>query len=130
MSRDIFNWIRLRRALSNLTLKVFRDGASTTSLGNLCQGFTTLTVKNFFLIPSLNLPSFCSKPLLLVLSQQALLNIPPRALLGDGVAVGTAGAAGSLEGRAAWFLNRILKTLGCSQAGSMLSSTREGCCSS
>ncbi|KAK4830182.1 hypothetical protein QYF61_008973 [Mycteria americana] len=37
MSRDIFNEIRLLRAPSNLTLNVSRDGASTTSLGSLCQ---------------------------------------------------------------------------------------------
>ena len=73
MSRDFFNWIRLLRAPSNLAWNVFRDGASTTSLGNLCQCFTTLSVKNFFLISSLNLPSFGLKPSPLVLSQQALL---------------------------------------------------------
>ncbi|KAK4807110.1 hypothetical protein QYF61_018451 [Mycteria americana] len=56
-----------------LTLTVSRDGASTTSLGNLFQCFTTLIVKNFFLISSLNLPSFSLKPLPLVLSQQALV---------------------------------------------------------
>jgi len=33
VSRDIFNWIRLLRAPSNLALNVSRDGASTTSLG-------------------------------------------------------------------------------------------------
>ncbi|KAK4827968.1 hypothetical protein QYF61_022670, partial [Mycteria americana] len=40
--RDIFNQIRLLRALSNLTLNVSRGGASTTSLGNLFQCLTTL----------------------------------------------------------------------------------------
>ena len=50
VSRDIFTWVRLLRAPSNLALNVSRDGASTTSLGNLGQGFTTLMVKNFFLI--------------------------------------------------------------------------------
>jgi len=34
--RDIFHWIRLLRAPSNLTWNVSRDGASATSLGNLC----------------------------------------------------------------------------------------------
>ncbi|KAK4827187.1 hypothetical protein QYF61_015149, partial [Mycteria americana] len=63
------------RAPSNLTLNVSRDGASTTSLGNLFQCLTTLTVKNFFLKSSLNLPSLSLKPLLLVLSPQALLKI-------------------------------------------------------
>ncbi|KAK4812466.1 LOW QUALITY PROTEIN: hypothetical protein QYF61_026459 [Mycteria americana] len=74
-SRDSFNQIRLLRARSNLTLNVARDGASTASLGNLGQCLTTLIVKNFFLKSSLNLPSLSLKPLLLVLSQQALLKI-------------------------------------------------------
>ena len=34
-----------------------RDGASATSLGNPFLYFTTLIVKNFFLVSSLNLPS-------------------------------------------------------------------------
>jgi len=34
MSRDIFNYIRLLRALSNLTLNVPRDRALAISLGN------------------------------------------------------------------------------------------------
>ena len=34
-SRDIFNYIRLLRAPSNLAFNISRDGASTTSLGNL-----------------------------------------------------------------------------------------------
>jgi len=63
----------LLRALSNLALNVSRDEASNTSLGNLFQCFTTPTVKEFFLISSLNLPSFSLKPVLLVLSLQALL---------------------------------------------------------
>ena len=73
VSRDIFTQIRLLRAPSNLVLNVPKDGASTTSLGNLCQGFTTLSIKHFFLISSLNLPSFSLNPLPLVLSQQALV---------------------------------------------------------
>ena len=71
-SRDIFTWIRLLRAPSDLAWNGSRDGASPTSLGNLGQGFTTLTVKNFFLISSLNLPSFSLKPFPLALSLQAL----------------------------------------------------------
>ena len=59
--------------MSSLTLNVSRDGASTTSLDNLCQCFITLIVKNVFLLFRLNLPSFSLKPLPLVLSQQALL---------------------------------------------------------
>jgi len=54
---------------SNLTSNVSRDRASTTSVGNLFQYFTTLIVKNFFLTSGLNLPSLGLKPLLLVLSQ-------------------------------------------------------------
>jgi len=55
-------------------LERFRGGASTTSLGNLCQCFTTLIVKNFFLISSLSLPSFSLKPLPLVLSSNRFDN--------------------------------------------------------
>ena len=43
MSRDIFNSIRLLRAPSNLALNVARDGAPTTSLGNLLL-FQCLTI--------------------------------------------------------------------------------------
>jgi len=49
MSRDIFNWIGLLRALSNLALNVPRKGASSTSPGILCQGFTTRSIKNLCL---------------------------------------------------------------------------------
>jgi len=42
MGRDIFNWMRLLKAPSNLAWDGSRDGASTTSLGNLGQGLTTL----------------------------------------------------------------------------------------
>jgi len=42
---------------SNLALNTAREGAATASLGSLCQGLTTLTVKNFFLISNLNPPS-------------------------------------------------------------------------
>ena len=38
---------RLPRATSSLALNASRDGASTTSLGNLFQCLTTLWVKNF-----------------------------------------------------------------------------------
>lgn len=37
MSWDIFSQSSLLRALSRLALNVSRDGASTASLGNLCQ---------------------------------------------------------------------------------------------
>jgi len=73
VSRDVFNRTGLLRALSNLTWNVSRDGASPTAVGNVCQGVTTLRVRNFFLISSLNLPSRILRQLLLVPWQQALL---------------------------------------------------------
>ena len=36
------NQIRLLRAPSSLALSISRDGTSTASLGNLCQGLTSL----------------------------------------------------------------------------------------
>jgi len=63
MSRDIFHYTRLLRAPSSLALNTSREGASTASLGNLFQCFTTIMVKNFFLISSLNLPSFSLEPI-------------------------------------------------------------------
>ena len=47
MVRDIFKQIRLLRAPSNLALNISSDGTSPTSLGNLGQCFTTLSVKKF-----------------------------------------------------------------------------------
>jgi len=76
VSRNIFNQIRLLRVPSNLTLNVSSDGTLTTSVGNLSQGFTTLTVKKFFLKSSLNLLFFSLKPLPLVLSLHALVKSP------------------------------------------------------
>jgi len=38
-----------------------REGAATASQGNLCQGLTTLRVKNFLLIANSNLPSYSLK---------------------------------------------------------------------
>jgi len=52
---------RLPRATSSLALNASRDGASTTSLGNLFQCVTTPWVKNFFLISNLNLPCLSLK---------------------------------------------------------------------
>jgi len=54
MSRDTFYQTRLLKAPSNLALNTSR-----AFLGNLFQCCTTLMVKNFFLIPNLNLPSKC-----------------------------------------------------------------------
>ena len=52
-SSDMFNWVRLLRAQSNLALNVSRDGASTASLGNRFQCSNTPSIKNFFLTASL-----------------------------------------------------------------------------
>jgi len=68
MGRDTFHYTMLLRASSSLALNASREGASTTSLGNMIQGLTTLIVKNFFLISDLIQPSCSLKPLLLVLS--------------------------------------------------------------
>ena len=81
MSRDIFHQTRLLRAPSNLALNTVREGAATASLGNLCQGLTTLMVKNFFLMSNLNLPSFSVQPFPLVLSLHTLVNSPSPAFL-------------------------------------------------
>jgi len=67
MGRDPFHQTRLLKDLPNLALNTAREGAATASPGNLGQCLTTLTVKNFFLISHLNLPSFSLKPLPLVL---------------------------------------------------------------
>ena len=53
---------RLPRATSSLALNAPGDGALTASLGNLLQCVTTLWVKNFLLISSLNLPCLSLKP--------------------------------------------------------------------
>ena len=62
----------MNRVPSSLTSSDSRDGASITSLSNLCQCLTTLTVKNFLLIYSLKLLSFSLKPFPLVPSQHTL----------------------------------------------------------
>jgi len=61
VSRDIFSWIKVLRAPSNQAWNISRDGASTTYLDNLFQCFTTLHVKIFFLLSSLNLHSLSLK---------------------------------------------------------------------
>ena len=73
MNRDTYSQIRLPRAPSSLALTVSRNGASTTSLGNLFQCLTTLTIEDFFVISNLNLPSLSLKPFPLFLSTQTLL---------------------------------------------------------
>ena len=65
------------RSMSSPTLRVSRDEAYTTSLCNLCQCLTTVSIKNFFLKSSLNLP-LSAWNLFPVLSQQILLkSLPP-----------------------------------------------------
>jgi len=59
---------------SSLGWNASRDGASTTSLGNLFQCSTTLCVKTFLLISNLNLPRLSVKPVPLVLSLSTLVN--------------------------------------------------------
>ena len=78
MGRDISNQMRVLRAPSNLAWNGSRDGASPTSLGNLGQGLTILSVNNFFLTPSLSLPSSSLKLLPFLLSLQTLVkSLPP-----------------------------------------------------
>jgi len=77
MDRDSFHQIRLLKAPSNQTSNVSRDGASTAPLANLCQRLTTLIIKNFFLMFSLDLLSFSLKLFPLVLSLQALVKSKP-----------------------------------------------------
>jgi len=48
-ARDTFHCSRLLKAPFNLVLNASREGASTASLGNLCQCTTTLIVKSLFL---------------------------------------------------------------------------------
>ena len=64
----------LPRATSSLALNASRDGASTTSLGNLFQCITTLWVKKFLLISNWNLPCISLKPFPLVLSLSTHVN--------------------------------------------------------
>jgi len=61
---------------SNLALNTAREGAATASLGSLFQCFTTLTVKNFFLISNLNLPSFSLQPFPLVCHYAPFWKVP------------------------------------------------------
>ena len=61
---------RLHRTLSRRVLNISREGDSTTSLGNLFQGFVTLRVKKFFLMFRRSFLCFnlCPLPLVLLLS--------------------------------------------------------------
>ncbi|KAK4831669.1 hypothetical protein QYF61_018636 [Mycteria americana] len=62
-------------------LNTSRDGDSATSLGSLFQCLTTLSVKKFFLISSLNLPWCNLRPFPLVLSLVTWEKRPTPALL-------------------------------------------------
>ena len=53
MNRDTYSKIRLLRAPFSLTLNASRDEAYTSTLGNLFQCLTTLTVKSFFIFPGM-----------------------------------------------------------------------------
>lgn len=61
MNKNIYSSIGLLRVWSSLSLSVSRNRATTTSLGNLCQFLTTLTVGDFSLVPNLNLSYFSLK---------------------------------------------------------------------
>ena len=74
MCRVANHQTRLPRATSSLALNASRDGASTTSLGNLIECVTTLYVKNFLSVSNLNLPCLSLKPFLLVLLLYTLVN--------------------------------------------------------
>ena len=74
MCRVTNHHTRLPRATSSLALNASRDGASTTSLGNMLQCVTNLWVKNFLLISNLNLPCLSLKSFPFVLSLSTLVN--------------------------------------------------------
>ena len=78
--RDTSLQTRFLKSTSSLSLNVPRERAFH-SLGSLFRCLTTLTVKSFFLISSLNLPSSSLKPFLFVLSLHALINSPTPAFL-------------------------------------------------
>ena len=74
MGRVTSHYTRLPRATASLALSASRDGASTTSLGNLFQCITTPWVKKSLLISNLNLPCLSFKPFPLVLSLSTHVN--------------------------------------------------------
>lgn len=68
-------WAGMYSTLTNLTLSVCRDRTSATPPRNLVQCFTVLITEDFFLISSLNPPSFSPKPLLLATSYKHIINV-------------------------------------------------------
>ena len=81
IGRDTFHQTRLLKAPSGLALNTFWMGASTIPLGNLLQCLTAFTVKNFFLVSSLNLLSFSFKLFPLVLLLPSLIKSSTPAFL-------------------------------------------------
>ena len=63
-----------------LTMAVCRDGAPTTSLGNLCQSFAALMVKNIFLISNLSLPTCRFPPIPRLRKETPKVDVPLQAL--------------------------------------------------
>lgn len=75
-------------AMSTCLLNISRHGDSTystASLGNLVQGLMTLSVKRFFPISSLNLPSYNLRPFPLVLLLVEEVDPPPGYSLLSGI---------------------------------------------
>lgn len=68
--------LSLDQLSSNLAFNTSRDGAPTTSLGNLCQCLITLRVKNSFLVSHLKLLPLSLKPFSLFLSLHAPVKSP------------------------------------------------------
>ena len=72
MGREATHQTRLLKTPSNLALNTSRDGASTASLGSLCQCLTTLRVKNFFWIET---PFVTTPQLQLIVSSVLTLTV-------------------------------------------------------
>ena len=81
IGRDTSLQTRLLTAPSSLAFSASREEASTILLGNLFQCLTTLTIKNVFPIPSLNLPYSSLKLFPLILLLHVLINSPSPAFL-------------------------------------------------
>lgn len=72
MYRDMSHKTSLLKAISKLALSTVRVGACT-SLVNLFQCLNTLTMKNFFLISYINLPSFNLYPIFTCIKNLGIL---------------------------------------------------------